>query len=319
VSGTNFVFPRRVFITRKMPTAVIAQGALANVEVVADLDGPTAPAHLLAEALRSDGLVITVSERLDSSFFAAVTGSRLRIVSTMSTGVDHIDLVAADAAGVAVVGLPAAVTATATAELAWALVLGVARGLLPAHDDLRKGRWALWDPWQWNGIQLEGATLGIVGHGAIGRRVARFGLAFGMQVLCATRTPPVDPERFVSIVGIDDLAARSDVVSLHLPLTPSTSGMVDAAFLAKLKRGAILINTARGKIVDESAVLAALDSGLLAGVGMDVYGEEPVEPASPLVTHSQVLSLPHVGTATLQTRLEMAAAAVDAAIKGCVS
>ncbi len=305
----------RLFVTRTMPGSVMAKAASAGVDVVC-AEGVVSRDELVAEAHRSDGLVVTLSEPLDAAFFEAVTGSRLRIVSTMSTGIDHIDLLAARSANIAVARLPATITAPATAELTWALILGVARGLLPAREDMLNGHWGRWDPWQWNGVQLEGATLGIIGYGAIGRRVARFGAAIGMHVLVATRTPPAALEPSVEILNIAELAARSDVISLHVPLTADTAGLVNSSFLSGVKRGAILINAARGAIVDEAALLSALDSGHLAGAGLDVHAVEPAVADSALVRHRKVLALPHIGSATVPTREAMAAEAVDAAIRG---
>jgi glyoxylate reductase len=305
----------RLFVTRTMPSSVVAKAARLGVDVVS-AEGVVSRAELVAEAYRSDGLVVTVSEPLDAAFFEAVTGSRLRTVSTMSTGIDHIDLRAAQEAGIAVARLPATVTAPATAELTWALILGVARGLLTAREDMLNGKWGRWDPWQWNGVQLEGATLGIIGYGAIGQRVARYGVAIGMQVLVGTRTPPAAPAPNVEVVDIAELAARSDVISLHVPLTPDTAGMVDSNFLSGVKRGAILINTSRGGVVDEAALLTALDSGQLTGAGLDVHAIEPADANSALVRHPKVLALPHIGSATVPTRERMAAEAVNAAIDG---
>ncbi|MCW2542202.1 MAG: D-glycerate dehydrogenase [Frankiales bacterium] len=294
----------------------MAEVSLGGTEIVmADKANVSRP-ELIAEAQRSNGLVITLSEPLDADFFRAVSDGPLRVVSTMSTGIDHIDLLAAHAAGITVARLPATVTAAATAELTWALVLGVARGLVPARADLLDGHWGRWNPWQWNGVELAGATFGIVGYGAIGQRVARYAAAFDMQVLIATRTPPSALDPGAQLVTMDELAARSDVISLHVPLTPDTALMVDTPFLAGVKHGAILINASRGGIVDEPALIQALDEGRLAGAGLDVHAIEPAAPDAPLVRHPKVLALPHMGSATTRTRATMAAEAVKGALDG---
>jgi glyoxylate reductase len=303
----------RVYVTRELPGAVLRQVAAADVEIATP--GPENPDadELRAEAARSDAIVVTISERLDAAFFAGLgEAHRLRVVSAMSTGIDHIDSGAAERAGVDVLRLPGSVTEAATAELTWALVLAAARGILPAVGDLRAGRWAGFDPWQWTGLQLDGATLGIVGFGAIGRRVARYAAAFGMETYCATRTVPEHPE--VRFVELAELAPRCDVVTLHVPLTPATRGLIDAAFLERVRPGTVLINTSRGGVVDERAVLDALDSGRLAAAGLDVYAREPASPDGPLVRHPRVLALPHIGSATKVTRVEMAVRAVRAAV-----
>lgn len=304
----------RVYVTRELPGAVLGEVTADGVEIATPRPGslPDA-AELRAEAARSDAVVVTISERLDAGFFAALgEGGRLRVVSAMSTGVDHIDQDAARRAGVEVLRLPGSVTEAATAELTWALVLATARGILPAAGDLRAGTWAGFDPWRWTGLQLDGATLGIVGFGAIGRRVARYAAAFGMEVCCATRTPAEHPG--VRFMELAELAPLSDVLTLHVPLTPRTRGLVDAAFLERMRPGAVLINTSRGGVVEEGALLAALDSGHLAAAGLDVYAREPASPDGPLVRHPRVLALPHIGSATTVTRVEMAVRAVAAAI-----
>lgn len=303
----------RVYVTRELPEAVLREVAADGVEIATP--GPRIPGadELRAEAARSDAIVVTISERLDAAFFAALGEEhRLRVVSAMSTGIDHIDSGAAERAGVGVLRLPGTVTEAATAELTWALVLAVARGLAPAARDLRAGSWAGFDPWRWTGLQLDGATLGIVGYGAIGRRVARYAAAFGMRTYVATRTVGDDPG--VRFVDLADLAPRCDVITLHVPLTPATRGLIDAAFLERVRPGTVLINTSRGGVVDERALLDALDSGRLGAAGLDVYAREPAEPDAPLVNHPRVLAMPHIGSATQVTRVEMAVRAVRAAV-----
>jgi glyoxylate reductase len=302
-----------VYVTRELPDAVLRQVAADGVEIATPGARNAGADELRAEAARSDAIVVTISERLNAEFFASLgEAHRLRVVSAMSTGIDHIDSGAAERAGIEVLRLPGSVTEAATAELTWALVLAVARGILPAVRDLRSGLWAGFDPWQWTGLQLDGATLGIVGFGAIGRRVARYAAAFGMHTYVATRTVGEHPG--VRFVELADLALRCDVITLHVPLTPATRGLIDAAFLERLRPGTVLINTSRGGVLDEPAVLAALDSGRLGAAGLDVYAREPAGPDDPLVDHPRVLALPHIGSATQVTRVEMAVRAVKAAI-----
>lgn len=303
----------RVYVTRELPAAVLREVAADGVEIATPGARIPGADELRAEAARSDAIVVTISERLDAAFFAALGETRrLRVVSAMSTGIDHIDSGAAERTGIEVLRLPGSVTAAATAELAWTLLLAVARGIVPAARDMHAGRWAGFDPWQWTGLQLDGATLGIVGFGAIGRRVARYAAAFGMRVLAATRTPAEEPG--VRFVELADLAPSCDAISLHVPLTPATRGLVGAAFLERVRPGTVLINTSRGGVVDEPAVLAALESGRLGAAGLDVYAREPAAPGDPLVEHPRVLALPHIGSATHVTRVEMAVRAVGAAV-----
>jgi glyoxylate reductase len=305
----------RIFATRSVPEQIRAMVPAPGLDLRTPTASAATAAELVQEGRRSDAVLVTIADVLDDAFFAAVGEGPLRVVSTISTGVDHVDLAAAARAGVRVMSLPGDVTGPATAELAWALTLAAARGILPAAADLRAGRWATWDPWQWTGVQLEGATMGIVGFGSIGSRVARYAAAFGMTVVCATRTVPAAQEApSVEFVPLDRLCARADVISLHVPLTPQTARLVDADFLAQLRPGAVLINTCRGGVLDENAVLAALTSGQLRAVGLDVYTTEPVAPDSPLVTHPRVVALPHIGSATESTRSEMVRRALQAAV-----
>lgn len=306
-----------MYVTRDLPDTVRRRLSLDGVELATPGGGLPDAVELRAQAAISDALVVTISERLDAAFFAALGGRyRVRVVSAMSTGIDHIDQQAAAQAGIEVLRLPGSVTGPATAELTWALLLAVARGLFPAARDLREGMWAAWDPWQWTGLQLDGATLGVVGLGAIGARIARYGKAFGMDVLCATRTlPPPGSHPGIEFVELGELARRADAISLHVPLTPQTAGLVNAEFLARVRPGTLLINTSRGGVLDERAVLAALDDGRLGGVGLDVYAREPVSPDDPLARHPRVVALPHIGSATTVGRVEMAVGAVQAAIR----
>jgi glyoxylate reductase len=305
----------RIFATRHVPDPVRAAVERAALDLRMPAAGAATVDELLDAARTSDALLVTVSDWLDDAFFATVDGGPLKVVSTISTGVDHVDLAAAGRAGVRVLRLPGEVTGPATAELAWTLVLAAARGIVPAAEDLRGGRWVAWDPWRWTGLQLDGATMGVVGFGAIGSRVARYAAAFGMTVLCSTRTVPeagVAPH--VQFVPLQELCERADVISLHVPLTPQTTRLVDAGFLARVRPGAVLVNTCRGGVLDEDAVMDALDSGRLMALGLDVYTREPVAPDNPLVEHPRVVALPHIGSATTTTRSEMVRHALQAAV-----
>ncbi len=306
----------RVYVTRKLPDQVLRSLKLDQIEICTPEAGVPDSEELRTQAAASDAFVVTISERLDADFFAALdrTG-RLRVVSSMSTGVDHIDQEAARDAGIEVLRLPSSVTGPATAELTWALVLAIARGIVPAANALHDGEWSGWDPWQWTGLQLEGSTLGVIGFGAVGVRVTQYATAFGMKVLCATRTIPTLAEHAdVEFVDLAELAMRSDVITVHVPLTPSTKDLVNSAFLTHVRPGTVLVNTSRGGVVDEQAVLEALNDRRLEAVGLDVYTIEPVAPDNPLVLHPRVLTLPHIGSATKVTRLKMAVSAVQAAI-----
>jgi glyoxylate reductase len=252
---------------------------------------PRAEWPLLADA---DALLPTPRERITAEVLAAAP--RVRIVASHSVGVDHVDLAACRARGVLVTNTPDVLT-DATADLAWALILAVARRLREGEALARSGAWDGWKPQELLGVSLAGKTLGIYGMGRIGRAVARRGEAFGMKV--------VSFDREGSEEEFKEFLSKVNVLSIHAPLTDATRGRFGAAELACLSKGAILVNTARGPIVDEKALVSALHSKHLLGAGLDVYEQEPrIEPG--LLSLPNVVLLPHLGSATTETRLAMA-------------
>jgi len=235
----------------------------------------------------------------------------LRLVANCAVGVDNVDLTACAARGVAVSNTPDVLT-DATADLALALLLAVTRRMKEGEALLRDGGWAGWDPRQLLGVEVRGLTLGIVGAGRIGQAVGHRARAFGMRLCYTTRSPRPEFEAQTGArrCALEELLATSDVVTLHVPSSSATRGLIGAAALARMKRGAVLINTARGDVVDEAALVAALETGHLGGVGLDVFAREPHVPPA-LVRHPRAVVLPHLGSATVQTRRAMAGLAVD--------
>ena len=235
---------------------------------------------------------------------------KLRLVANCAVGVDNVDLAACAARGVGVTNTPDVLT-DATADLTMALLLAVTRRMKEGEALLREGAWTGWDPRQLLGTGLRGLTLGLVGAGRIGQAVGRRARAFGMGLRYTARQPRAAFEADTGAVrvSLDDLLAGSDVVSLHVPSTGETRGLIGRAALARMKPGAFLINTARGDVVDEQALIDALESGHLGGVGLDVFAREPQVPP-PLVRHPRAVVLPHLGSATVQTRRAMAGLAV---------
>jgi len=235
---------------------------------------------------------------------------RLRIVANCAVGVDNLDLAACAARGVVVTNTPDVLT-DATADLTLALILAAARRVKEGQALIARGDWTGWDPRQLLGLELRGATVGIVGAGRIGRAVGRRAHAFGMRLCYTSRTPQstFELETGALRLALHDLLARSDVVTLHVPSTPDTRGMIGAPELARMKRGALFVNTARGDLVDEGALVDALLSGQLGGVGLDVFTREPHVPEA-LIRHPRAVVLPHLGSATVRTRRAMAGLAV---------
>jgi glyoxylate reductase len=276
-----------------------------------DEDSPVPAGELPLLLAGADAVVVTLSQRVDTAFLDAA-GPRLKVVANVAVGYDNVDVAACRERGVLVTNTPGVLT-DATADIAFALVLMVTRRLAEAEREVRTGR-----PWEWGifhltGISVQGKTIGIVGPGAIGLATARRARAFGMDVLLSGRSAP-DPDAVAAldarVVDLDTLLAESDVVSLHAPLSPQTRHLVDADALARMKPTAYLVNTARGAVVDEAALVAALEAGAIAGAGLDVYEDEPhVHPG--LLARDDVVLLPHVGSATIETRTAMADLAAD--------
>lgn len=267
---------------------------------------PLTGAELAATVAGYDGLICLLTDRIDASFLAACP--RLRVVANVAVGYDNIDVDAATGAGVAVTNTPRVLT-DATADLAFALLLATARRVPEGDAFLRGGNYRHWRVRQEQmGVDVHGATLGLFGLGQIGQAVAKRARGFSMTVLYndIARIPAdVEVELGVQYVSFDELLRRSDFLSIHAPLTPQTRHRFDADAFACMKRSAILINTARGPLVNESALAAALQGGVIAGAGLDVYEHEPAVDHQLLSVRDRVVLLPHLGSATSSTRREM--------------
>lgn len=235
---------------------------------------------------------------------------QLRIVANVAVGYNNVDVVAAEMRGVMVTNTPDVLT-EATADLTWALILATARRLVEGVDLVRSGRWTGWHPEQLLGMELRGRTLGVLGAGRIGQAVGKRALAFGLRVIYTARTRKPEFEQQVGATRVDfkQLLAESDILSLHVPVTPETKGIINTDALALMKRSAILINTSRGDLIREGPLAVALEEGLLGGAGLDVYTDEPaIHPR--LRAAPRTVLLPHIGSATEETRRQMAAIAV---------
>jgi glyoxylate reductase len=302
---------RRVYVTRDLPGEGLARlAARTRLEI---WRGPGAPPRAALEAgvARAEGLLCLLTDRVDAGLLAAAP--RLRVVSSCSVGLDHIDLAAATARGIPVGHTPGVLTET-TADLTLALLLAAARRVAEADRFVRAGAWQEWRPDLLLGRDLHGGTVGLVGLGAIGQAVARRLSGFACRLLGWTRSGRVVPG--VEPASLDGLLARSDFVSLHVALVPDTRHLLDAARLARMKPGAILVNAARGGLVDEDALVARLRSGALAAAGLDVFEQEPLPPSSPLLELENVVLAPHVGSASIATRTRMADLAVENLLAG---
>jgi len=235
---------------------------------------------------------------------------RLQVLAQCAVGYDNIDLAAAAQRGVPVTHTPDVLTES-TADLAWALILAVARRLKEGQEMLARDEWTGWDPTQLLGLELNGSTLGIVGGGRIGQAVGRRGKGFGMKLLYTDKEekPAFEEETGARRVEMEELLARADVLSVHVPSTSDTRGMFGKSLFRAMKPGALFINTARGDLVDEDALLDGVNHGTPAGAGLDVFSREPQVPRA-LVEHPKIVCLPHIGSATTHTRRQMAELAV---------
>lgn len=272
-----------------------------------DSESPPTRAQVLEASAGRDGLLLMSNDPVDDELFDAA-GQQLRVVANHAVGYDNVDLEAASRRGILVTNTPGVVTRV-TAELTITLVLDLLRRVTEGDRFLRSGTPWIWSPTFMLGTGLSGRTLGIVGLGRIGREVARLGGALGMRVVYASRR--TDPDAAFERLELGELLRSVEVVSLHCPLTPATRHLIDAAALRSMRRDAVLVNTTRGPVVDEAALVDALRDGEIAGAALDVYEREPeVHPG--LLELPNVVLAPHLGTATAEVREAMGVLCVEA-------
>jgi glyoxylate reductase len=312
----------RLFLTRRIPEPGLALIREAFVVTGGDEDRPLERRLLLRGVAGADALLCLLTETVDAPVMDAA-GPRLRVISNMAVGVDNVDVAAASARGILVTNTPGVLT-EATADLAWALILSTVRRVTEGDRMVREGRFERWSPFMLLGRDVTGSNLGIVGMGRIGQAVARRAAGWDMRVIYTGRGGPLPADqtpvgaRWAFRAKLDELLAEADIVSLHVPLLPETRHLIGARELALMRPGSYLINTARGPVVDEAALVEALRSGRLAGAGLDVYEHEP-RLAPGLADLPGVTLLPHLGSATVQTRgrmAEVAAMNAIAAVRG---
>ena len=309
----------RVFVTRELPGGAGDGSPIArlrealgaeNVDVWPEFDPPSREAFL-ERTEGCDGVLCMITDRIDTEFLEARPS--VRAVAQLAVGYDNIDVPACTAHGVAVTNTPD-VLSDATADMAWALLMAAARRLPAGRDAIEQGQWGQWNPTWMLSSEITGRTLGILGPGRIGAAAARRASGFDMTVLYTGHSEKPDfPGTFVSL---DELLERSDFISVHVPLNDETRGMCDASFFRRMRRHAIFVNTSRGPVVDQPALIAALEDGTIAAAGLDVMTPEPLPPDDPLVRAKNIVLSPHVGSATLETRTKMAHLAVDGLLAG---
>lgn len=298
-----------LYVTRPLPDEVMRViGAEFRLTAPPETSRPERKA-LLAGVGEAEAVICTLAERIDGELLSAA--SRLRIIANYAVGYDNIAVAEARARGVIVTNTPDVLT-EATADLTWALLLATARRLPEGDALVRCGDWRGWEPTQMLGADVYGRTLGLIGMGRIGRAVARRAVGFTMPLLYYSRSPlgVAEQDRHWTAVPFDEVLTRSDFVSLHLPLTPQTHHLIGASALRRMRPTAYLINTSRGPVVDEAALVEAIREGRIAGAGLDVYEREPDLHVG-LRELRQVVTLPHLGSATQRTRIRMGMVCLD--------
>lgn len=307
----------RVFVTREIPQVGLQRLAEQCEVEVWPGELPPDRETLLAKVAGCAGLLTLLSDKIDAEVFDAA-GPSLKVISNYAVGYNNIDTDEARRRGVRVGNTPDVLTA-ATADMAITLLLAAARHLRQGIDDVREGRWQTWKPLGYLGAELSGRTIGIVGGGRIGAAVAeRLHGGWGMRVLYTARNDKRDLEQAVGArrVAFETLLEQSDFVSIHCDLNPDTAGMFDASALRRMKQGSVLVNTARGGVIDQDALLDALRGGPLMGAGLDVTDPEPLPPEHPLVKAPNCVIAPHIGSATHVAREAMARIAADNLLAG---
>jgi glyoxylate reductase len=300
----------KVYLTRRIPDEGIALLKKQNYHLVINpLDKPVPRKILLQEIKNIDGILCMLSDRIDRRVID--TAQRLKVISNYAVGYDNIDVHYASKKGIIITNTPGVLT-EATAEVTWALIFAIARRVAEADRFVRQGKFKVWSPTLLLGRLLTGKILGIVGAGRIGQAVAKKASAFGMKIIYYNRRAKTSFEKQTQAkkASLETILKNADFVSIHLPLTEETKHFIGAKELRMMKDTAYLINVARGPIVDESALVSALKTKIIAGAGLDVYEKEP-DVHQDLVKLDNVVLLPHLGSATIETRTEMAIIAAE--------
>jgi len=306
----------KVFITRRIPEAGLDLiRPIAEIEVWDD-ELPPPRESLLQKVKGVKALLTLLTDKIDSQVMDAA-GATLKVISQMAVGYDNIDVAAATARKIPVGHTPGVLTET-TADFTWALLMSAARRIVEGDNYTRDGKWKTWMPTLLLGPDVHGATLGIIGLGRIGQAVAKRAKGFDMRVIyhSAHRHPEIEKSLGVEYATLDSLYAESDFISIHTPLNDSTYHLINDGALAKMKPGAILINTARGGVIDPDALYRALRDKKIAYAALDVTEPEPIPLESPLLILDNIIFAPHIASASIQTRNKMATMAAENLIAG---
>lgn len=305
-----------VYITRRIPDSTLEKiSEVCQVEMWEEEDVPVPRAVLEEKIENIDGLFCLLTETIDEALLQKA--KHLKVISNMAVGYNNIDVAAATKKGIFVTNTPGVLTET-TADLTFALMMATARRIVEASDFLREGSWKTWSPMLLTGQDVHGATLGIIGMGRIGESLAKRAKGFDMRILYHNRSRKEEAEKTwgIEYADLDSLLRESDFVCVMTPYTEETRNLIGERELSLMKKSAILINTARGGIVNEEALYEALKQNKIWAAGLDVFEQEPVRPDHPLLTLPNVVTLPHIGSASIQTRTRMAELAAANLIQG---
>lgn len=303
---------KKVYVTRNVPGPCVSILSKECEVTLHKRSDPPSRKELLKNIAGKDGLLCMLSDKIDAELLDTA-GPNLKVVSSYSTGYEHIDVKAATERGIRVT-FTADILAEATADLTFALLLACARNVVKGDAFVREGRWKVgWMPDLMLGNEVHGATLGIVGLGRIGSAVARRARGFGMKVIYNNRNRNVEAENEsgASFVALDDLFRQSDFISIHTTLNGSSRHMINLAKLKLMKKTAFLINTSRGPVINEADLARALKREIIAGAGLDVFEKEPLPSTSPLARMKNIILLPHIGSASIETRSKMGKVAAE--------
>jgi glyoxylate reductase len=301
----------KVYITRRVPDEIVTKVEdYCQVRMWEEADIPVPRAVLEEEIKDVEGLFCLLTENIDRELLGKA--EKLKVISNMAVGYNNIDIDAAKEKGFTVTNTPGVLTET-TADLTFALLMTTARRIIESADYLRNGNWKTWSPMQLTGQDIYGATLGIIGMGRIGASLAKRARGFDMDILYYNRSRKYDLEEELNLkyTELESLLKQSDFICIMTPYTPETKNLIGSRELSLMKNTAILINTARGGIVNEEALFHALKEGEIWAAGLDVFEQEPVSLEHPLLSLPNVVTLPHIGSASIKTRMKMADLAAD--------
>jgi glyoxylate reductase len=305
-----------VYITRKIQDEAVEKlSSMCNISMWNEEDIPVPRDELVKQIAEADGIISLLSDKVDKEIISQA--KLLKVISNLAVGYNNIDIAAATDRKIIVTNTPDVLTES-TADLTFALLMAAARRLVEASDYLRQGHWKTWSPQLLTGMDVYGATMGIIGLGRIGEALAKRGAGFGMKILYHNRTrkPEAEVNLGLSYVGLETLLKESDFVCIMTPYTPETHNLIGVAELSLMKNTAVLVNTARGGIVNEEALYHALINRTIWAAGLDVFENEPVSTSHLLLTLPNVVALPHIGSASISTRRRMVDVAVDNLIRG---